>query len=386
MSTGADPHRPTPGTTPRTLDELPTPALVLDLDRLDANLERMAARAEALGVRLRPHAKTHKCVEVARRQLALGAGGLTVSTLEEARAFAGAGVDDLTWAFPVILGRVVEARRLAERVRLGVVADSDAAIAALERERFGFAVWLKVDCGYGRAGVDPRSAAATALARRLAGSAHLAFAGLLTHSGQAYRVRDRDGARRIAERERSAAVDFAERIRGEGIEVAEVSVGSTPATAAAERLDGVTEVRPGNYALFDGTQAAIGSCAVADCALTVLATVVSSPAGAGRSVLDAGALALSKDPGPEHLGADWRWGMGALFEDGAAYREGRPSERLHLTSLSQEHGVVSGSLPVGARVRVLPNHSCLAVPCFDAYWAVRGQRVVHRWRIRRERG
>lgn len=385
MVPGPEPPRPLPAT----LGELPTPALLLDLERLDANLERMAARARALGVALRPHAKTHKSVEVARRQLALGARGLTVSTLEEARALADSGCDDLTWAFPVIPGRIAEARRIAERVRLGVVVDSEEAIAALEREGFGFTVWLKVDCGYGRAGVDPASPVALALARRLADSPRLAFAGLLTHSGHAYRVCDRAGARRVAEEERAAAVGFAERLRAGsedgGIEVAEVSVGSTPAMTAAERLDGVTEVRPGNYALFDGTQAAIGSCAVADCALTVLATVVSSPTGADRSVVDAGALALSKDAGPTHLGEAWRWGMGALFEDPAAYRDGRPSERLHLTSLSQEHGVISGALPVGARVRVLPNHSCLAVPCFDHFWVVSGERVVDRWRVRRER-
>ena len=133
---------------------------------------------------------------------------------------------------------------------------------------------------------------------------------------------------------------------------------------------------------YDGTQVALGTCTAADCALTVLASVVSRRPD--HAVVDAGALALSKDPGPLHLGDRWRWGMGTLFEDGEAYRAGRPSE-VHLASLSQEHGVVSAPLPVGARVRVLPNHSCLAVPCFDACWVVRGEEVVGRWRIRRER-
>ncbi len=368
---------------PRALDELPTPALLLDLDRLEANLARMAERAAALGVRLRPHVKTHKCVEVARRQRELGAAGLTVSTLEEGRAFAAAGFDDLTWAFPVILGRLGEVRRLAERVRLGVVVDSEEAIAALEGEGARVRAWLKVDCGYGRAGVDPDSPEALALARRLAGSPRLRFAGLLTHSGHAYGVADRAGARRVAEEERRAVVGLAERLRGEGIEVPAVSLGSTPAMAAAERLDGATEARPGNYALYDGTQVALGTCAAADCALTVLASAVSRRAD--HAVVDAGALALSKDPGPLHLGEAWRWGMGALYEDAEQYRAGRPSERLHVRSLSQEHGVVSAPLPLGARVRVLPNHSCLTVPCFDACWVVRGEEVVGRWKIHRER-
>lgn len=380
--TAASPRRPLP----RSLAELPTPALLLDLDRLEANVASMAERAAALGVKLRPHIKTHKCVEVARLQREAGAAGLTVSTLEEARAFAAAGFDDLTWAFPVILGRLGEVRRLAERVRLGLVVDSEEAVAALEREGPRFAAYLKVDCGYGRAGVDPATPEAAALARRLAESPRLDFAGLLTHSGHAYHVRDRAGAREVAEQERRAVAGFAERLRGEGIEVREVSLGSTPAMAAAERLDGATEARPGNYALYDGSQVALGTCAASDCALTVLASVVSRRSGhSGHAVIDAGALALSKDPGPLHLGEAWRWGMGAVFEDADAYRSGRPSERLHLSALSQEHGTVSAPLPVGRRVRVLPNHSCLAVPCFEACWVVRGEEVVGRWRIHRER-
>ena len=114
------------------LDSLPTPALLLDLDRLDANLRWMAERAERLGVRLRPHVKTHKCVEIARRQLELGARGLTVSTLYEARVFADHGFDDLTWAFPLVPGRLDEAVELAERIDLGLVIDSSAALDALE--------------------------------------------------------------------------------------------------------------------------------------------------------------------------------------------------------------------------------------------------------------
>lgn len=365
------------------LDELPTPALLLDLDRLDANLAAMAARAAVWSVALRPHIKTHKSIEVARRQRDLGARGLTVSTLEEARAFAEAGFDDLTWAFPVILGRLGEVRELAERVRFAVVVDSAEAIDALERERVACRAFLKVDCGYGRAGVDPAAPEAAALARRLAFSPCLDFAGLLTHSGHAYKVTGRDGARRVAEEERRAVVDFAGRLAALGIAVPEVSAGSTPALAAAERLDGVTEIRPGNYALYDGTQVALGTCAAADCALTVLASVVSRRPD--HAVIDAGALALSKDPGPLHLGDGWRWAMGAVFEDDEAYRAGRPSERLRVTGLSQEHGIVSEPLPVGSRLRVLPNHSCLAVPCFDAFHVVCGGEVVDRWRIRRER-
>lgn len=371
---------------PPHIADLPTPALLLDLDVLEANLARMQARCDRLGVALRPHAKTHKCLEVARRQRDLGARNLTVSTLAEAHFFAAAGFDDLTWAFPVILGRVAEARRLAERVTLHLTVDSEEAVAALAAADFPFSVFLKVDCGYGRAGVAAGSPRAVELARRLDTHPRLRFAGLLSHSGDAYAAAAPADARRSAERERSRMAELAGRLRTAGIEVPVVSVGSTPALAAAEDLSGVDEARPGNYCFFDGTQAALGSCSPADCAVTVLTSVVSCQPGADHAVVDAGALALSKDPGPLHLGDAWRWGMGAVFPDLAAYRAGRPDPELFLTSLSQEHGKTSRPLPVGGKLRLLPNHSCLAVPLHAAYHVVRGERVVGRWGIFQGRG
>lgn len=370
---------------PAAVAELPTPALLLDLDVLEANLVRMQRRCEALGVALRPHAKTHKSAEVARRQREHGARGLTVSTLSEARYFADAGFDDLTWAFPVVLSRLGEARELAGRATLRLTVDTPEAVAALEGGGFPFHVFLEVDCGQHRSGVDPASERAVELARRLADHPRLVFDGLLTHSGHAYGATSPAEAAAFAEAERRVMVDLAGRLRDAGVPVPVVSVGSTPAMSHAADLSGVDEARPGNYAFFDGTQAAIGSCGPGDAAVTVLAGVVSSQPGAGRSVIDAGALALSKDAGPTHLPGGFPWAMGAVFEDTAAYRAGRPSERLRVTGVSQEHGVVSGSLPVGARLRVLPNHSCLAVPNFDAYWVTRGDAVVDRWPLHRGR-
>ena len=168
------------------LDRVPTPALLLDLDVLERNLSRMAEKSARLGVSLRPHAKTHKCVEVAERQRALGASGLTVSTLYEARVFADHGFDDLTWAFPVQLSRLEEVRDLAQRVTLRLLVDTTEAVQALESLGLPLHVWIKVDCGAHRAGVDPESPEALELARTLAGSSRLTFDGILTHSGHAY--------------------------------------------------------------------------------------------------------------------------------------------------------------------------------------------------------
>jgi D-serine deaminase-like pyridoxal phosphate-dependent protein len=335
----------------------------------------MQERCDALGVALRPHVKTHKCVEIGRMQRERGARGVTVATLEEARAFADAGFDDVTWAFPVIPGRIGEAREIAERATLRLLVDSAATAEALERARFPFHVWLEIDSGDHRSGADPEADATLELARALADSPTLVFDGILTHAGHTYRAVGEAARRAVAGEERDVMARLASRLRAAGIEVRGVSVGSTPGMTAVDHLDGVTEARPGNYAYFDATQVALGACEVGDCALTVLATVVSSRHD--HAVVDAGALALSKDTGPSVDGPS----MGRLV---ANYAEGTlRAERL--ASLSQEHGVVDGPLEVGSRVRVLPNHSCLTNACFDRVHAVRGDDVVDVWRVHRER-
>lgn len=181
--------------------------------------------------------------------------------------------------------------------------------------------------------------------------------------------------------ERRAVVDFAERLRASGVRVPETSVGSTPTMMACEALDGVTEARPGNYAFFDAFQVAVGSCAVEDVAFSVLTTVIGAYPQRAELLLNAGALALSKDPGPVHV--DPACGFGLIFSaDGS-----RPFPALKLVALTQEHGLVRvsaatavASFPVGSRLRILPNHSCLAAACFDRYHVLRGPAVVDEWK------
>lgn len=360
------------------LEELATPALLLDLDKLEANLSGMARKCEALGVALRPHIKTHKSPRIGELQRQAGAIGITVSTLYEAQRFADAGFDDVTWAFPVPLTRIDQAVDLSERIRLRLVVDSASAIQALEATGSPLRVLLKVDCGYHRAGVEPSGPIALELARRLKDSRNLRFDGILTHSGQSYCARGRDELLRIAERERRVMADFASLLGAEGIDVPTVSVGSTPAMAVVDRLDGVNEARPGNYVFFDHMQTRIGSCSIEECAVTVLSSVVSS--GARHSILDAGALALSKDPGDSDLG---RPNFGCGFHD---YQAGLLDPRLLVFSVSQEHGWLTGCHSVGKQVRLLPQHACLTVAQFDEYFVVRGNEVVDRWPILRGRG
>ncbi len=379
------PHR-------RFVGDLPTPALLLDLDALERNLDRMAARARALGVALRPHVKTHKCLEIARMQRQRGACGVTVATLPEALAFADAGFDAITGAFPLVLARLEGVVALARRIALRVVVESPRALEALggAARDAGLEIhaWLEVDAGHHRSGVDPDRPDSVALARRLAAERGVTFDGLLTHAGQSYHARTRAERAAVAERERGVMAAFAARLRRDGVPVPGVSVGSTPAMSAVERLDGVTEVRPGNYAFHDFMQLAAGVCAPEDCAVTVLASVVSHQSGADHVVVDAGALALSKDPGP-HDPALAR-GFGPLLR-GLAGPEQEPA--LAVQGMSQEHGMVGGAraadvegrLAVGEKVRILPNHSCLTAALFDEYQVVRGEEVVDRWPIHRAR-
>ncbi len=365
------------------LDDLPTPALLLDLERVERNIAAMARRAQLLGVALRPHVKTHKCPELAERQLAAGAIGITVSTLYEAAVFARHGFRDITWAFPATPGRLNEAKQLSEEIGadlgLGVVVDHEAALVAAEQAGHPFKVWLKVDCGYHRVGVDPAKRSSLELAARIASSPAVKFAGILSHSGHAYAARTARELARIAEQERRIMVKFASQLRAAGVSVPAISVGSTPAMSRVRRLDGVTEARPGNYVFYDYTQYSLGACSLDACALTVLATVVSSQRGNRHCVVDAGALALSKDPGPERSG---RRSMGRIF---ANYGRNQLDPSRYLVSLSQEHGIVRGRFPLGTRLRILPNHACLTVACFDEYYVLRGDRVVDRWKIWRGR-
>jgi D-serine deaminase-like pyridoxal phosphate-dependent protein len=350
---------------PSTVHDLPTPAVLVDLDVLERNVARMAAGARESGVRLRPHLKTHKCLEIGRLQLAAGAAGACVAKVGEAEVFVEAGFDDLFIAYPIVGGD--KGRRLlalADRARLAVGADSlegARSLATPFREAGRrLDVLLKVDVGYGRVGVRPRQV--LAVARAVAKTPGLRLRGVFTHAGHAYGARTRREVERIARLEGESLARTAVRLRRAGLPIEEVSIGSTPTAALAMRVPGVTECRPGNYVFHDGTQVALGTCAVEDCALTVLATVVSVPA-ADRAVVDAGSKTLSSDPLRPRPG-----GYGRVL-----------GRRGALQKLSEEHGVVSvprgESYRVGERVRLLPNHACVVANLHDRLIGVSGNRV-----------
>ena len=292
------------------------------------------------------------------------------------------------------------ARRLTFRVLVESDAAADAVTRAAAEARVPLHVWLEIDTGQHRTGVDPASDIAESLARRLATTSPLVFDGILTHAGQGYGAKDRAELERAAATERDVMVALAERLRLAGVPVPGVSIGSTPTIAVATDLTGVTEIRPGNYVFNDFVQVAGGVCAPEDCAFSVLATVISHQPGADHAVVDAGALALSKDLGPSDPAR--RRGYGPLLR---GLTGGEVDPVLQVRSVTQEHGIVGaaevaerdahssarslsaveGRLAVGEKVRILANHSCLAAALFDEYYVVRGEEVVDRWRIWRGR-
>jgi D-serine deaminase-like pyridoxal phosphate-dependent protein len=365
---------------------LKTPAALVDLGRVEANTERISERVRSLGAKLRPHVKTHKCIEAARIQIRGHFGGITVSTLAEARFFARAGFRDITYAVPIAVSHLEEAVEIGRTVdRLHLLLDHESTlfqmIACARAKGVRLSSFLKVDCGYHRAGVDPESEASVALALRMANSKEVDFRGILTHAGHSYHAKNAEEIRSFAETERSVMARFAEKLRRAGAPPKEVSVGSTPTISLAESLEGATEARPGNYIFYDRFQAAIGSCDIGSAAFSVLATVLSHYPERNEILVDAGGLALSRDEGPTHL--DPSCGYGEVFTaDGK-----RRLSSLRIQSLSQEHGKIRGAtpidysaLPVGAKLRIVPNHSCLAAALFDRYHVFRGGELVDEWR------
>jgi D-serine deaminase-like pyridoxal phosphate-dependent protein len=364
------------------LDDLPTPSLVLDLDRLERNCERMIRRAAELGVRLRPHMKTAKSVDVGRLATREGAVGVTVSTLAEVEHFAQAGFRDITYAVGIAGHKIGPLAGLQRRygARISLLSDSIAAVLDVARHAEGvgerFAFFIEIDSGGGRGGVPADAPELMEMAEAIRSSPWLSLAGVLTHAGQSYDASTIEAIRQIAEEERVAVTRAADRLRAAGMDVPAVSVGSTPTALHATTMTGVTEMRPGVYTLFDLAQVALGSCTVDEIALSVLATVIGHNPRSRRMLIDAGALALSKDLSGNKGGR--KVGYGLVCPATA----GRPADGLIVADVHQEHGLVAcegpddgleSRYPVGTRVRVLPNHACLTAAPYDRYHIIRGQ-------------
>jgi D-serine deaminase-like pyridoxal phosphate-dependent protein len=363
-----------------TLHDLATPCLVLDADRMDRNVARLKGRLDALGVRFRPHLKTAKSVEVARRVMASPAGPATVSTLMEAEQFAQAGVRDMIYAVGIAPAKLPQVLALrAKGVDLVVVLDSveqaQAVASASRRAGHRIPALVEIDCDGHRSGVLPGDKQRlVAIGRALEDGAELR--GVLTHAGASYGARGTEALQRCAEVERLSVVEAAATLRGAGLPCSVLSVGSTPTAHNATDLTGVTEVRAGVFMFFDLVMAGVGVCRVEDIALSVLATVIGHQREKGWILIDAGWMALSQDRGTRKQDVDQGYGLVCDIE-------GKPYADLIVADANQEHGIVavrpgsSGVLPplaIGDRVRILPNHACATGAQHRAYHVVRGAR------------
>lgn len=340
-----------------------TPCLLVDEDRLDANITAMANLADGRGLHLRPHVKTHKSLEIAARQVAAGASGITVATISEAEVFAAAGFEHLFIAYPLWLDRdkAARLRRVAEMSPLMAGVDSPAGVAQLAQATSGLnqrvSVLVEVDSGHARSGVPAAAAGAVAAAAVGAG---LEVAGVFTFPGHSYAL---EGRRRAAADEVVALAEAVDALAGHGIEAQIVSGGSTPSAEFAD-ASVLTEIRPGVYVFGDAQQWELGTCAAGDIALTVLSTVVSQ--APDRVIADAGSKVLAGDR------AMYATGYGRLLD--------APDARV--TALSEHHATITGlDCAPGTRVRLVPNHACVAVNLADNYLVSRGDQVVARWPV-----
>ena len=364
------------------LDDVQTPFLAVDRRIVRANVDRLQSRLNRLGVTLRPHVKTAKSIDVAALTHDGRPGPVTVSTLAEAEAFAGAGYRDVLYAVgitPHKLGRVAALRERG--VDLVVLLDSieqAAALAAAGTGTAGIPALIEIDCDGHRGGIRPNDPALSAIARTLRdGGAELR--GVLTHAGESYFADGDEELRAAAENERLCAVAAAETLRADGHAVPVVSVGSTPTAHFATDLTGVTEVRAGNFVFFDLVMAGIGVCRTDDLAMSVVTTVIGHRPDKGWILTDGGWMATSRDRGTARQRVDQGYGL-------VADLDGTLHDDLLMTDASQEHGVLSirpGSatplpdLPVGTRVRILPNHACATGAQHDRYHVTEpGSRAV----------
>lgn len=369
-----------------TLSSLPTPAVLLDKPRLQANCQRMIERARTAGVRLRPHLKTAKSAEVARIATASQFGGVTVSTLAELDYFFRAGFTDLTYAVGIVPSKMVAIESLTQQgARIRILVDSIDAVDALAqreaRNGVSIPVLIEIDSGGHRAGITPDSPQLLAIAQGIAATPGLSLEGVLTHAGHSYHAANDEARTAIAIAERDAAVHAAERLRQAGFAIDTVSIGSTPTALTGIPLDGITEIRPGVYVFFDLSQARLGVCSVEDIAVSVLATVIGHHREAGHLLIDAGALALSKDISANEF--DPHVGYGLVCDE-----QGRPVPGAYVADVHQEHGFVKSSdgpppfdrFPIGSRLRVLPNHACMTVAPYREYYVVEeGAEGLGRW-------
>ena len=364
--------------------ELETPALILDRVKLDRNLARM--RAKVTGARLRPHVKTSKSLDVVKRAVPPGAGGITVSTLKEAEQFFASGYRDILYAVGIAPNKLDHVMALRARgCDLTVILDSVEAARVLS-DKAGTAntvlpALIEIDSDGHRAGVKPGDARLLEIGRALGKN----LRGVMTHAGGSYDCKSVEEIRAMAERKRAAVVRCANDLRAAGMPCDIVSVGSSPTATYSESFAGVTEVRAGVYMFFDLFMAGIEVCTVDDIALSVLTSVIGHQPEKGWIITDAGWMAMSRDRGTAGQKVDQGYGL-------VCDAHGQPFGDLIVSGANQEHGIISArggkpldgerlaQFPIGTLLRILPNHACATAAQHDGYHVINEtHKIEARW-------
>lgn len=367
------------------LHTIDTPALILDEAKMDTNIARMRDKAKALGVTLRPHLKTSKCWEVAKRQIWTPEGPATVSTLKEAEEFAAHGIKDMIYAVGIAPQKL---HRVAALVRQGVdlkiILDNVDSARAVSRfcqeEKLTLKVMIEIDCDGHRSGLKPQNPEIVEVAAAIEAPAKLV--GVLTHAGGSYDVDMHEALLIRSRAERDGICQAAQMLRNAGYDISIVSVGSTPTALTDEDLTGVTELRAGVYVFFDLFQAGVGICKLEDIALSLLVTVIGHQLEKGWVITDGGWMALSRDRGTANQKVDQGYGLVCDIN-------GKIIEGLWVSGANQEHGIISArnpegfdpkQLPIGTRLRILPNHACPTGAQHPCYYVVNNSlEVKDRW-------
>ncbi len=367
-----------------TLAGLDTPCLIIDEQKMDANITRLRTRLDAAGVGFSPHLKTAKSMAIAKRLLTTVHDPAAVSTLREAEFFADQGLTKLTYAVGITPHKLSRVQALRSRgLDLTIILDSveqAQAVAACSSIDNPIPVLIELDCDGHRSGVRPDNAELLlAIAQTLKPTALLR--GVLTHAGESYAAKNTDQLVAAAENERLSSLKSADILRSKGYTCPVISVGSTPTAHFAPSYEGITEVRAGVFVFFDLVQTGLGVCNMEDIALSVLATVIGHQHDKGWTIIDAGWTALSGDRGTARQATDY--GYGAVCD-----LSGRILPGLTVVEVNQEHGIVglgqnfqgiAPKLPIGTRLRILPNHACATAEQHDRYHVLANEKIIAHW-------
>jgi D-serine deaminase-like pyridoxal phosphate-dependent protein len=358
------------------ISELDTPSLLLDINKLERNIKETATFAHDNQIQLRPHIKTHKSVQIAKLQLASGAVGITTAKIGEAEVMAAAGIKDILIAFPISseqkIARLIPL--LEKGVQLKVAVDQLEQLRFLQKgiegSPFILEVWIKVNSGLNRCGVEPGQEAVK-LAKEIIVCSHLKLGGIITHAGHSYAATSLEQIEEIGKKEALAVVESAQACEQEGIPIPIRSVGSTPTYQISGLVKGITEVRPGNAVFFDNIQIGLGTTTIDHCAVTLLASVVGKYKD--RIIFDTGSKSLCLDKGAH--GHSTVQGYGCIINH----------PEISIERLSEEHGVgiftKEPIFKINDKVQIIPNHACTVVNQFDHYVVHQNGIVIDVWKV-----